>query len=430
MSEYLPPFLSLDAPIEPPGPDEGPVCFQFDAKWLPYVIAVLKTLTLDGVYTSDQARAKGEASQLLQIFMGRGNCASFNDLSGSEGDDCMGCCIRMRNGVLQVLQCGEWVTVDGWDLSGAVNNQPGEGAPQPDAGKCQEFGGVISPLISWNLPVPVSSGDQITVTNLNGQWVPIEAIGPALGVWYCPDGNIYFAGGCADGTSTTDSRDPMPSAPLFGTVATDGTNYYDVSAAATVGGSAVFTIPSGISNRNLVFKCNTYTAIQPGGEVNFLVEICKAASANFRHVFNFPAGSESWAIGSASGQPLGQYVVTQGFEAIDSTGPNPQRSINMSRVLASRTLTRIEVTFDMVMGNHTSPAGIPSQDVNLNGTDVIFNDLSHAVTGTNQTLVWTGSQATVTAINLYFICDFVSTPHIGSVLIKSIVVEGEGADPF
>lgn len=282
MNPYTRDYLTLDVPVPPPGPDEGPVCFTFDAKWVPYVVSVVKSLTMDGVYASDQDRAKGEASLLLASFMEQFACSTKPDLAGSEIDDCMGCCIRMRDGVLQVLQCGEWVAVDGWDSAaiGSAINSPKKGDIVPPPGGCQTYIGKVNAASAWALPATVNTGDVITVTNALGSWwTPLD-----LGIQRCPDGLIYFAGGCVDGTGHTESGDPLNTAPHDCLIAYDGTHYYDCSAAAD-GGPATFTIGSGVVNGHLVMMMNTPDTIG-FGEVAFDIEICNHVSEDWSHVID------------------------------------------------------------------------------------------------------------------------------------------------
>jgi len=433
MSEYLPPFLALDAPIPAPGGNQGPVCFRFDAKWIPYILAVVKTLTLEGVWANDQDNAMGEANQLVDIFMGKGNCSAFNDPSGSEIEDCMGCCIRMRNGILQVLQCGEWVTVDGWDTSAIAPAQPGQGSPQPAAGGCQNFTGIISPTGSWLLPVPVSTGDVITIKNLNGAWSPSAF----TDIWDCPDGNLYFAGGCVGGTAGFDSGAPMPSAPLNGTICYDGTHYYDVSAAAEVDNPVSFTILSGITNKQLLVRCNLHGGVDPSGEVSFDIEVCKGTPSGWTHTFSFALSTDGFTPVVNSGVPWGAWSAGTGFVTTDvaQTGGDFWRAIWVDRAgITPFALDTVEMRFNFALGHHDNPTSYGAHLVAYvagTPTDEIAVANPAVPNGSNQVLSGTVAVANVDRLNLFFTCSEGSSFGVltGSEQLLSITITGHGPQP-
>lgn len=435
MSEYLPPFLSLDVPIKPPGPDEGPVCFQFDAKWIPYILAVLKTLTLDGVYASDQDAAKGAASELLEIFMGAGICSPTTDLNGLGSEDCMGCCIRMRNGILQVLQCGEWVPVDGWDINAVTGNQPGAGSPQPAPGACQTFQGKITPVESWLLPVPVSAGDQITVTNLFGTWSPSAF----TGIWICPDGNLYFAGNCIEGTGSIDTGAPDPTAALNGTVMWDGTNYYDVSNAANVDTPVVVTILPGIVNKQLIVRCNFHGGVEPSGEVTFSIEVCKAVPTNWTHTFDFVTNASGFVPLSLGAGTAGVWSAGVGWVESDEgpDGPTYSRAcyISLTGFTPTATIDSMSVQYDFALGGDDfgSQEGL-ELFVEVSGalTNYYSDFIGTVPTGTNKTAAGTLTIPLVDTLRLYMRTDARSSggARNGSGRFISLTVTGHGPNPF
>lgn len=432
MSEYLPPYLSLDVPIKPPGPNEGPVCFTFDAKWIPYILAVLKTLTLDGVYSSDQANAKGEASLLLEQFMSAGRCAAPLDLSGSEMDDCMGCCIRMREGILQVLQCGQWVTVDGWDASTIASSPVSgtNGTPVPPAGSCQTYIGKVNCASRWALPASVNTGDTINVTNALGSWwTPLD-----LAIQRCPDGLIYFGGGCIDGTDHTEPTDPLNTAPHDALIAYDGTHYYDCSAAAE-GGPASFTIGSGVVAAALVFMTNTPDTVG-FGDVQFDVEICNNQAASWIHDIDFIVtnGGFFTLTEPAGTGPDGCWIFGSGWEnGIFNNGggggANRYSRLTPRKTFTSpSTLTRVKFSYNSNRNGEAS-----------NGDDAIYTVIAGTLTlmqncgtptGTGLVCDWVGSQL---CTGLVFSCCDTDASGVSSGAVAHIYhlrVEGTGFDPF
>lgn len=427
MSGYLPPYLSPDVPLPMPGPDKGPVCFTFDAKWLPYVLVQLKTLTLDGVFDDPTGETQGQATQLLDIFMGKSACPTSNDLSGSEMDDCMGCCIRMRDGVLQVLQCGEWVAVDGWDSSAiaATPTQPGKGSPQPQPGGCVSFVGEVQAGNRWLLPVPVSTGDQITVTNADGTWwTPLD-----LGIARCPDGLIMFAGACVDGTAHTEPTDPLPTANHDNLIASDGSHFYDCGIAAD-GSAAVFTIGSGVLNANLLILMNTPDS-SGFGSVKFDIAVCKAASTTWTHTFDFETSTGPLVIVPTGGQLMGHWVAGSGW-VFDTVGGLPQtlRGIEFNLPMAARDLSSIAIRLNYANGLNDGNASIPLQSMDTN-VGLVFQHISGSgPTGTNITITTAITQNAVTNIHCELFTDDTFLTPTGSVTLRGMTISGAGSDPF
>lgn len=266
------PYQPFDKPVRPPPEaNAGDVCLRFDAKWIPYILGCLGALLAEQTWTGEIDRATGEARNLMTTFIKAMACME-NVNNGVEMEDCMGCCIRVHDGKLQVFSCGEWQDVDGGNISDIAmgSGQPGAGSPQPPGGQCENFIGKVLFFGRYLLPVPVSAGDTFQVTNAFGASTDYIVDTPD---WRCPDGDVYIAGGCVNGTEISGAGDPYPAAPHASLVAFDGTNYYDCSAAAK-GLAANFTIPSGVSNANLVFLINS-AGPAGAGDCTFDVRVCK-----------------------------------------------------------------------------------------------------------------------------------------------------------
>lgn len=281
------PYQVFPKPITPPPVlDQGAFCVTFDGKWIPYLLGAISQLAIDRTWISDNERATGEARNLLSIFAGAIKCPTPG-LSGIEAEDNMSCCLRIQDGKLQCFSCGEWVTIPGGDLRAlsAGSGQPAQGTQQPGPGGCEQLIGRVIYGGRWLLPIPVSTGDQISVTN---------ALGATSGyihdglTYRCGDGLLFLAGGCVTGTETFDAGNPMPLVPRDALIAFDGTNYYDCSAAAN-GMSANFTIPTGISNANLVLLINNQD-VGGAGDLTFDIRVCKGEAAPIFITYNFGTG--------------------------------------------------------------------------------------------------------------------------------------------
>ena len=264
------PYQPFDDPIPAPPDDRGALCFQLDAKWKPYLVGLLKTLLIDRTWESDADRATGEASLLLEHVLTADFCPVV--MPGIEMEDCMGCCIRVQDGVLQVFSCGEWSDVPGGNIAQIATgtSQPAQGAPQPAAGDCEQFIGKVLFFGRWLLPVPVDAGDTIRVTNAFGATTDYLQDGPR---WNCGDGNEFIAGGCLNGSAGFNGGDPYPAAHHGNLIGTDGTNFYDFGEAAN---SQVveITIPSGISGANFAMLINA-EGPAGAGDLSFDIRICK-----------------------------------------------------------------------------------------------------------------------------------------------------------
>jgi len=84
---------------------------------------------------------------------------------------CLKCNIRFHNGVLQVLDCGEWVDVDGQTdgvIPTPVVQEPGQ--PRPAAGESVCFNKTLSAKDRYQLPFPVQPGDIVTISAVTGTW--------------------------------------------------------------------------------------------------------------------------------------------------------------------------------------------------------------------------------------------------------------------
>lgn len=275
MSILFHPYQPFPKPLPPvPVENQGPFCLEIDGKWIPYLLGAVSALAVDQTWQADQYRATGEARNLLGQLASAIACA-VDARHGVEMEDCMGCCIRWSDaGILQVLSCGEWVDVPGpGSMPGGNYNQPAQGVPQPGAGECESFIGKVIFFGRWLLPVPVSTGDIVTVTNAFGATTDYLIDGLR---WNCGDGTEFFASGCLTGSEYFDGSDPAPAFHHGNLIAFDGTNYYDCGPAAN-SLTATINIPPGITDQNLTFLINA-----PGpagaGDLTFDVRICKGTA--------------------------------------------------------------------------------------------------------------------------------------------------------
>ena len=227
---------------------------------------------------------------MLAEFMSAGSC-TIQPSGGIEMDECMSCCIRWNNGILEVFSCGEWTPVPGGGPGGTQT--PPQGSPQPAPGGCEEFFGTVKYGGKYLLPVPVSEGDEITVTNCLGAWTGFIN---DFDIWYCGDGLIFFAGGCIEGTQESLTDDLLLTANHNALLAHIGDTYYDCGDAAN-SLPVTIVVPSGVSAANMTFLANSASLIGDGS-MNFAVRVCKGTAAPFSLSYVSGSGPSTAAAGT------------------------------------------------------------------------------------------------------------------------------------
>jgi len=287
------PYQAIPEPIPaPPLQDVGLFCVEFDGKWIPYILATLKTLAIERTYLSGSQHATDEARNLMAAFAAAKPCTTITN-NGIEMEDCMGCCIRVENGHLQVFSCGEWTDVPGGDLTNLV--QLGSGQPTNDQGPlsdgaCLEYDLSIQSTLQTLLPIPLSEGDSIEITTWHGAWS--DGSGTSfIQPYFCADGQEYLLGNCS-GLTFTDGGDPLPSA-----------NH--MSVIASVGGAGIYLapmgserfIPPGVTDQPVMFQANDPTLGDNLGGVSIHVKVCRPVQAPIAISYSLGSGPGACAVG-------------------------------------------------------------------------------------------------------------------------------------
>jgi len=226
------------------------------------------------------------------------------------------------------------------DFSGCISGQtvqprgPGALGPSQAYDTCL----TLDAKGQWLIPVPVSTGDIITVSSVTGAW----SDGTLL--WKCPDGTPFIAGVCvgAKGHSAGD-----PSATLYHMALILNINgvWYDPL-------SGPVTVPAGVTNVNAYFQANDVTLTDNQGSIGFCVDVLKSATpANtWQHTFDFTTGLHGFRTASANTT----YVAGQGFTAGDAAiAGGYERSMYMGidgTSIKAATYTYIEFDFSASFG--------------------------------------------------------------------------------
>lgn len=264
----LPPISSFAQPTIYPDtdPDSGPqVCIQFGVDWLPLVIGCLLQLledtSPDVLTDDDRLLAQQRANQLIYLFQLQLACGGGNPLSGMDVEDFMP--IRVDCNCRVYVTCCDGTEVELATIKDlkAGTTQPGAGAAQPTVGGpavCYDMSLRADGV--WLVPTPLSTGDTIQLTNLQG-----AGNDGSESVWHCPDGELYFLGACVGGASTS-GTDPIPASPHMSIIVKIGSSYYPVYSGAT------FTVPSGHTGDTATIQVND--SVLAGNQGSYNASVC------------------------------------------------------------------------------------------------------------------------------------------------------------
>lgn len=423
------PVGSFTQPVIPPGvdPTSGDLVYiGVNCAWIPYIAGALTQLLLESTWEVNTEEefviVQGQAISLIQLM----NCRRLPTLSdlcglmGQDGDCDMGCCLRFQDGKLQMLSCGEWVDVPGQSGSAPIQPaQPGGGSPQPQPnGGEREYCGAMANGSPWLIPTPVSSGDTLLFSNLEGAWNDTRFL-----QWFCPDGWAYIAGECIP-QIPTQPLDPVPTAlHMQIVVQIDGT-FYDCLQTDLDGNPTTFVVPAGHSNAQAVIQANTDTLADVAGTVSFCVMVTNNAVGSWEQRFDFTTGPQGFSAynGQASYAPGSGWT-----DPLVHSGPNNYRNVSIQRSWAlSSTITRVRVGTSSTLGSNPQTADAilnPGSHLAINTSPVggVHEYDSGAISQTGVTnLHWDWSHGEATY----------PTDPGGTQVVQYIILNGLGVNPF
>jgi hypothetical protein len=332
----------------------------------------------------------------------------------------MGCCLRFQDGVLQMLDCGVWVDVPGQGDGPMQPSQPGAGTgtPPPNGGTNQ-YCGALAGNQKWYLPFLVNSGDVLLVSGLNGAANDSREL-----FWHCGDGWLFVEDACWENIQYNESGDPLMGTRHMEIVANIGGTYYDILLVDNQGATHPFTVPSGITNAQVILQYNTDYTAPIYGDVAFCVDVTNNASGGaFVEPQDFQRSPGNW---HTCGN--GTYTVGVGFtDTLVDSGPNSYRGVNLCLDdITPFHLTRITFDCDATLGS--SPQNVACV-VQPSGTVII---LTANVAGIHEYDSGPIDEAGVTSIEFD---DSVGQGAAGgdpggSLNIAGVTVYGDGANPF
>jgi len=420
----------------PAVPDAPRVCFQImvpnEPTHLSNFFGAIQLLTRWYSYIeSDTQPSKPAADTWRDILLSLypQTCTTELPIPIAEWIDEMTLCenLRFHNGVLQALCCGEWTDIPGQPIGGiGGSGQPGGGSPTPPPGGCTTYHAVVVGSDIWQSPAVVNTGDTIQISNASGAW------SDGAGLFYCPDGRVFFAGNCT--VPALDALDPLPSQnhmALLSKIAGVFTN---------VSGGGVITVPAGVVNALLLFQANDHTLADNGGQITFDITVCNMQMATWSHTFDFTLSPNGFVPYIAGATNIGHWVAGIGWEPNDYVNGTAEwyRTIALHLTgLTAFQVTRLEAVFNYTLG-HLAGSYAVQQSALLESYDGVTpvqafnyllgspvpngsNDISTNVTGTGQTQI---------IVNLTTDYDPGSNAGFtGASILQSITVSGRGPEP-
>ncbi len=184
--------------------------------------------------------------------------------------------------------CNVWITCcDGTEkqiltadqVKTLLQGQPSNNVPQPaPGGGCQTISMRLDAGKTQVIPIPVSTGDTIQISAVDG------AVNEDLVLWFCQSGQQYYAGAC-QGPSTHFTSDPFP-------LLNHGSLLIDVGAGREGLGTALYTVPSGVSNYQPALSINMSFGLGANGFYTFLVTVCNNQPETWEQSFDLATSSE------------------------------------------------------------------------------------------------------------------------------------------
>lgn len=206
--------------------------------------------------------------------------------------------------------------------------QPGPSAP-PASGECAQYFVTLQGRDQWLLPIPVTEGMTIEISNAAGGWTDGTVN------WYCPNGGFYTLGLCGAGSAPV-GTDPLPSVShmkVIGQVGTSG-GYFDAL-------DTTYVVPVGTTDEQVTFQANDSTLTDNGGSISFRVTVCNTPLESWSSTFDFRVSS----YGGIVSIPYGTFTPGVGLVGVYSS-PTQQSTAVVDVSLPARTVESLSITYD------------------------------------------------------------------------------------
>jgi len=321
----LPGWVAFDhkVPVVGVDPDDlsssWTVCFN--SAWLPYILGAIAGLSRVEVWDTDDFSARNtealRGEHLLALFMEQCELPPQTLVSGS--DDGCGFKVSYDNGDtwVQFGMVGCITDLVGSGIETAILNgviaQPGEvptDTTPPAVESCKTYHATLSAASTWLLPVKLSVGDTIEVTNARGAWSDMKTDVEFPFDWNCANGGVYLLGSCLPPQVPKES-DPFQDANHMELVL----QFADDHALPMRG---LITIPGGVFGIDGMFVPNYDRTPLGSGTVEFDVEVCKSAALEGCFMFDFTDDGSTFEVSHFPDAPTvvgGEYVAGEGWQS-------------------------------------------------------------------------------------------------------------------
>lgn len=203
----------------------------------------------------------------------------------------------------------------------------------------------------WLLPIPVSTGDVISLTSIAGAW------NDGTANWNCPDGSPFVLGACI-GTKSHAVGDPSATFFHMQLLLNINGTWYDPVASPV-------TVPAGVVNVQAWFQANDATLNDNQGTIGFCVGLVKGAipANSWQHIFDFTTGQHGWAVNGSSGV----YIAGQGYGTADAAiSGGYERSVYIRLIspnMLPATYTYVEFDFVATFGTFAYGGAAASPEI-------------------------------------------------------------------
>jgi len=403
----------LPAVVDPP----GRVCFQILVPDEPQHIAAFYGALYDlakpynwGNDDAHTAIAVGAVWNEIFFRLRRNNCAKENGIGTDEGPDYM---IRQNPDNPCLLESS--VNGTTWcsfaDLSKCLKANPAQPSPAGDGpapGETQQHCLTLNGNGKTLLPIGVSGGDVITLSDITGGW------NDGSSAWYCGDGSGYILGACVDFCGT-DGSDPLPAACHMRIVAEIDGVFYDTA--------TPIIVPSTVTDATCVFQANDSDLADNFGAVNFCANVANHTQESFTHHFDFREGFQGWQPRNTGHTPFPVFTPGVGIQQTNPAGIPGQGlfeiGLNMPGVYSGLVVRMVGTMDDNAGGEHGiynigAPFVWDGQTESFTTNDVPNIDLTANFTLTSEALKFNANVGTIGDTNT----------------ITDAYISGPGADPF
>jgi len=288
---------------------------------------------------------------------------------------------------------------DGVISGGGQGPAGGSGTP----GACYDYHVKLRGNDRWKVPVTISDGDTLTVTNARGGWTDNL---PNVGFWYCPDGQQFILGQCNGGTSTS-GTDPAPSINHMRLIAQIGSSYVDMY-------NLTHNVPAATGDVDVFFQANDVAINDNGGDIEFDLQVCKGA---WCYTFDFTASDGGWI--ARSDFPYATYVSGLGWQIQVYSGST--YALGIEKSFTSTVLTEITVQWHFVNADGadayaivSTPGSESDSHTQPSGTVDVLQDWVANIVSTKILVATSDNSAN-------------GTP---GTYISSITIRGAGINPF